>query len=67
MKNGKQYNPLQGTTIFHSTFFKNSTNRYTTKLITRTIETKTTKGPGPHLLTIVPKYGKSPTYLEIPR
>jgi len=35
--------------------------------LTHTIEIKTTKGPGPHLLTIVAKYGKLPTCLEIPR
>ena len=40
--NGKQYNPLQGTTTFHSTSFKNSTDRYTIKLITHTIEIKST-------------------------
>jgi hypothetical protein len=28
---------------------------------------KDNKGPGPHSLIIVPKYGKSPTCLEIPR
>jgi len=66
-RNGKQYNPLQGTTAFHNTFFKNSTDRYTTDLIKHTIEIKTTKGPGPHSLIIVPKYGKSPICSEIPR
>jgi len=37
-KNGRQYNPLQGTTTFHNTSFKNSTDRYTTKLTTHAIE-----------------------------
>jgi len=58
---------MANNTTFHSTSFKNSTDRYTTKLITHTIEIKTAKGPGPHLLFIVPKYGRSPTCLEIPR
>ena len=66
-KYGRQYNPLQRTTTFHNTSFKNSTDRYTTELITHAIEIKTTEGPGPHSLIIVPKYGNSPTCLEIPR
>jgi hypothetical protein len=32
---------------------------------THTIEIKTTKEPGPYLLTIVPKYGKLPTCSEV--
>jgi hypothetical protein len=67
IKNEKPYNPLQGTKTFYSTFFKNTTERYITKLITHTIEIKTPKEFGPHLLTIVPKYGRLPTWLEIPR
>jgi hypothetical protein len=67
IKNEKPYNPLQGKTTFYSTVFKTSTERYITELITHTIEIKTTKEFGPHLLTIVPKYGKLPTCLEIPR
>jgi hypothetical protein len=56
---------LQGTTASHSTYLKNTIDRYIAKLITHTTEIKTRKEFGPYSLTIVPKYGKLPTCLEI--